>query len=835
MEERMTGNNPQKKYIIVHGHFYQPPRENPWLNTIEQQPSAGPYHDWNERIYDECYRPNAHSRLLDAEGMITDIYNNYETMSFNFGPTLFSWLEYHHKATAQRIIDADKKSVTTQNGHGNSIAQVYNHIIMPLASRKDKLTQIRWAKHFFKERFGRDPEGMWLAETAINIETVNCLIEENFKFVVLSPSQAESFRSFDHNAHWLPTSHNPLDTKRTYRIIPRDKSNNDATGGHLDVFFFDEGLSKEISFMDLLKDANTFGQRINNCYNGTYPNQVVTLATDGETFGHHKAFGDMCLAYFFKKVAPKLGIVPVNFGYFLEQNPPQYEVMLKDAHGEGTAWSCSHGVGRWIRDCGCKTGGEPHWKQHWREPFRNAMNNLQKHIDTHYESSMSHFVNNPWMMRDKYITCDKSSWENLQTVLETDSVHQKLEKDEVFTCMRLLEAQKYMLFAFTSCAWFFSEVSGLEATQNMAYACRALQLGIPAENQQAVLDSFLADLGRVPSNLKDTTGRSLFEKNILPFYHHDKVLAFTAAVHRAINIQISSTFNLFGYKVTIDQVLQQKPGSITYDGYVVRIENDSTGEQNTCQVLISHRDYAEVTGWVIPYVDPGKLRREIPRPEIWMTHPEAKQFTLKNLFLISSQELENFILQKIARDTDVRFTSWMKKNELELDFLSRLNIPIPGYCSAPMTYVLQEEWTRTCKKMQTPGDEDKAFAELLEFSRFAKQFSITIDTTDGAKVLEDILIAEILQLSNELTTARCNRIRYLLNIVDRFGLAISKHRFEDMFHPILYGKVASLYEEIAKSGRSSDAAHKSDSREVLIQLISFARRMNFNTDAFQIS
>jgi len=831
----MTGNNPHKKYIIVHGHFYQPPRENPWLNVIETQISAKPYHDWNERIYDECYRPNAHSRLLDANGMIVDIHNNYETISFNFGPTLFSWLEQHHKVTSQRIIDADKKSVLAMNGHGNSIAQVYNHIIMPLASRKDQLTQLRWTKQYFKARFGRDPEGIWLAETAINMDTVTCLIEEDFKFVILSPHQAESFRPLDHNAHWTPVSHHPVDTRRTYRIIPSDKSGNKLTDGYLDVFFFDEGLSKEVSFMDLLKDAHTLGNRINSCFNGAFPNQLVTIATDGETFGHHKAFGDMCLAYFFKKIAPKLDITPVNFGYFLELNPPQFEVSLKDAHGEGTAWSCSHGVGRWIRDCGCKTGGEPNWKQTWREPLRNAMNNLQKHIDSSYELFMGKVVNSPWMIRDQYIACDKTSWTNLKTLLETDSISETVEKEQVLACMRLLEAQKYMLFAFTSCGWFFSEVSGLEAMKNMEYACRALQLGIPQEQQQKTLDSFLADLERIPSNLPNTTGKSLFEKEILPFFHHDKVLSFTAAVHRAINIRSSNTFDLFGYNVTTEQVLQQKPGTITYDGYIIKMENELTGEVFSCQVLISHRDYAEVTGWVIPFVDPGKLHRNVLRPDAWMTHPEVKQYTLKNLFYISGQELEKFILQKIARDTDVRFTSWMKKNELELDFLSRLNIPIPNYCTAPMAYVFQEEWTRACKKMLTPGNEESVFSELLELSRVSKQFEIKINTDESEKILEDLLVAEITSLSHDLSTERCNRIRYLMNIVDRFKISVSKSRLEDMFHPILYNNVAHLYEEISKSARRDDTEMRSNKREVLIQLISFARRMNFNTDIFQIS
>ena len=313
------------------------PRENPWINRIERQPSASPHHDWNERIYDQCYRPNAYSRLLDSKGMIVDIYNNYLSMSFNFGPTLFSWLEQFHPVTARRIIESDAESCRRFGGHGNAIAQVYNHIIMPLASRRDQFTQIRWSKHFFQKRFGRDPEGMWLAETAINMETVNCLIEENIKFVILSPSQAECFRPMQENAQWISTVSHGIDTRRTYRIFPRNRDGQ-RLPGHLDVFFFDEGLSKEVSFGALLKDAHILGNKLRSCYDeSSVTDQVVTIATDGETFGHHKPFGDMCLAYFFKNVASKSDMVPVNFGYFLEKNPPQYEVNLKDSFGEGTA------------------------------------------------------------------------------------------------------------------------------------------------------------------------------------------------------------------------------------------------------------------------------------------------------------------------------------------------------------------------------------------------------------------------------------------------------------------------------------------------------------------
>jgi alpha-amylase/alpha-mannosidase (GH57 family) len=837
MEENMTGNNEQKKnkkFVIIHGHFYQPPRENPWLDIIETQPSASPDHDWNERIYNQCYRPNAYSRLLDAQGMISDIYNNYESMSFNFGPTLYSWLESRHPLTAKRIADADVASCKRFNGHGNAVAQVYNHIIMPLALERDQLTQIRWSKYFFNKRFNRDPEGMWLAETAINMETVMCLIRENIKFVVLSPNQAEAFRSLNGNADWVSTG-NGIDIRRPYRVMPRDHSGKKLMDGYLDVFFFDEGLSKEASFGDLLKDSSVFGNRVNACYDGSYGGQVVTLATDGETFGHHKPFGDMCLAYFFKKVAPQLGIEPVNFAYYLELNPPQFEIRLKNAYGEGTAWSCAHGVGRWSRDCGCKTGGEDHWKQGWRGPLRTAFENLQKKIDKYYIEQVSDFIPEPYALRDLYCSIDfqNSSWTALKELLER-KFGIVVDKEQTFIYRRLLEAQKYMLFSFTSCAWFFSEISGIEAIQNMAYACRALQMGIPPEHQTEVLEMFLKDLDNAKSNLANTTGRSLFERHILHFMDHQKILAFTAAVQWALSIQEDLSFELYGYKFQVEHIMKQHPGLLTYDGFIVRMEHEGYGETAVFPVLISHRDYAEVTGWVIPSTDVAKMKKELPRPEQWMGYPEAKQYTLMDMFDISREDLEEFVLEKIATDTADKFTTWMKKNEKELDFISRLNIPIPSYCTAPMSYVFQEEWVRACRNMAVSGTEDEVFTELLEMTRMATRFNIQIDMKKCASILEGLLVDELTNLADILQADRCDRVRYLLNIVDRFKVPVSKHRLEDIFNSVLTGQVTELYKELITAKNNKESVIDDGRKELFIKLISFARRMNFNTDTLQI-
>ena len=832
----MTGNkqtDKPQKYVIIHGHFYQPPRENPWINRIEQQASAAPSHDWNERIYDQCYRPNAYSRLLDPNGMITDIYNNYARMSFNFGPTLFSWFEQFHPATLKRIAESDAESCRTLDGHGNAVAQVYNHIIMPLSSRRDKLTQIRWAKHDFQKHFSRDPEGIWLAETAINMETVGCLIEENIKFVILSPSQVESFRPMQESAQWISATNHGIDVRRTYRIF-HTSPDGKRLPGFLDVFLFDEGLSKEISFGDLLKDAHVLGNRIRSSFSeNSITDQVVTIATDGETFGHHKPFGDMCLAFFFRNLADKFDIVPVNFGYYLSKNPPKHEVLLKNAYGEGTAWSCAHGVGRWVRDCGCKTGGEGKWKQTWRGPMRTALENLQKKIDAEFEAQVSKF-GDPWLIRDKYITASNTvSWKKFKVFLEKNLDCTSLDKKHVFAFRRLLEAQKYTLFSFTSCGWFFSDISGIESIQNLAYACRALQLGLPEPDQKQALEEFLVDLEKAPSNLPNANGRTLFEKHILSYYDHGKILAFTAAALKALGGVRQFLFDLFSYSVQLEQVLTIKKGALSYHGFNLEMESETTGETGKWSILISNKDNSEIMGWIIPYI--RSTDKKTFRPEMWLGHSEAVKYDLNDLFSSSQQEFTSYFLQKISRDTDTRFSIWMKNNERELDLLSSLSIPLPSYCTAPLTYVVQEQWNRLIARLETRGKEKEVFAELLELSRSIERFSIPIDFQRCAGTLENLLISELTHLSEKLNEKYCERVRFLLNLVDRFSIPVPKHKLEDLFYPILNRGIREFYEELNGEDPADMKRKRDGKKALLIVLLSFARRMNFNTEAFNIT
>lgn len=834
----MTGNENSvgpRRFVIIHGHFYQPPRENPWLDIIERQPSAAPYHDWNERVYDQCYRPNGFSRLLDPKGMITDIHNNYLNLSFNFGPTLFDWLETEHPKIANRIIEADQESYGRLDGHGNAIGQVYNHIIMPLASRRDQLTQIRWAKTHYRKRFERDPEGLWLAETAINMETVRCLVEEGIKFVVLSPLQAEAFKPMTGQQDWQYTSHKAIDTRRPYRLFPQAPDGS-PLDGFIDVFFFDEPLSREISFGDLLSDARLLGSKIRSRFDPhVHEDAVVVIATDGETFGHHKPLSDMCLSYFFKKVAGEMGIIPANFGYYLETHPPVFEVRLRNAFGEGTAWSCSHGVGRWVRDCGCKTGGSVTWNQAWRGPLRSALQALQKHIDEAFEESLSPLFIDPWKVRDAYVViAGARSFEEKNAIISRLGARGALSKEQTLLICRLLEAQKYMLFAFTSCGWFFSDVGGIETIQNILYAARAMQLGLGKDGFERMQDEFLQMLDGAKSNTAPITGKTLFMKHAAPNLRHLEIIAFTAVAEKMIlhnEKPRSLTFTFYSYTVTLS-LLESFNGDhdSPYDVYTVRLQRKDYAEHATFYALLHQNKEADISGWIMPADCVRTASFKIKDPMEWMQHKNALRMDLASIFEESKAFVAKHFLEQLAKDTHHNYLEWMDRNEKIIASMCGLNYPIPEYVVAPVAYVISGEWNKAVNGLEVYGEEDAVFTTLLLLWRKARKYNITIDLSESRRLLEMLLGAELTIFSATLSIASCERMKYLLNVVDKFNIPIAKNKIEDGFHSVLIGAIRALYEEHTKATRSDPQR-----RENIVRLLSFARRMNFNTDEFPMN
>jgi alpha-amylase/alpha-mannosidase (GH57 family) len=515
---------PATRYLCIHGHFYQPPRENPWLETVEVQDSAAPYHDWNERITSECYAPNGASRIQNKQNQITRILNNYSRMSFNFGPTLLSWLEDFAPRTYRMIQDADRASAERYSGHGSAIAQVYNHIIMPLASERDARTQIRWGIADFEHRFHRRPEGMWLAETAVSRNILDLLAQEGIRFTILAPHQCARVRklapsesvilsggrspqSKDPEAaqptttpqplstsdNWLETHNATVDPTHPYRITLNE-------GRSIDVFFYDGPASRAIAFEGLLNSGENFGRRLVAGLHDTTEPQLAHVATDGESYGHHHKHGEMALSYAMHWIEENNLATLTNYGEFLAKFPPQYQAEVVDE----SSWSCAHGIERWRSDCGC-SGGREGWNQQWRAPLRAALDLLRDRTAPLAEAVSKPLLKDLWAARDAYIHVVLSrTAANLDRFFATHATHE-LTPDERVTALELLELERHTQLMYTSCGWFFDDISGIETVQIIAYAGRVIQLaqtlfGKPGHQLEA---DFLTLLTEAKSNVPE--------------------------------------------------------------------------------------------------------------------------------------------------------------------------------------------------------------------------------------------------------------------------------------------------------------------------------------------
>src|SRR5574344_141014 len=534
------GMEQKEVYLTIHGHFYQPPRENPWLEAIETQDSATPAHDWNERINEECYNPNSVSKIVDSHNRILDMVNNYEYMSFNFGPTLLSWMENFAPNDYERILKADLESVSEHNGHGNAIAQVYNHMIMPLANLQDKITQTVWGIKDFETRFGRKPEGMWLAETAVDDETLRVLVDNGIKYTILSPYQALKVKEFK-NKDWQDVSWGNIDPAKAYRYYIKS-----APDKYIDLFFYDGAISKSVAFDELLKDGNKFIKRLKEGVSELRDySQLINIATDGESYAHHTKFGDMALAYVLKLRAKDEGFIITNYAEYLEKYPPENEVDIKQA----SSWSCFHGVGRWCDDCGCSTGGHPGWNQKWRKPLRNALDYLRDELIVIFEKEGDKYYNdNIWNVRNNYIDLilDRSTLAFKK--FRKEYLKADLAEDEVVKAIELLEIQRQAMLMYTSCGWFFSEISGIETVQIMKYASRAMQLA-KSFTKKDLEEGFLNILQEAKSNIPEFgTGRDIYENFVKPSVITMKKIATLWAI-TSLYQDFEDEENVYCYKV----------------------------------------------------------------------------------------------------------------------------------------------------------------------------------------------------------------------------------------------------------------------------------------------
>ncbi|MBF9016129.1 MULTISPECIES: DUF3536 domain-containing protein [unclassified Oceanispirochaeta] len=543
--------------LIFHGHFYQPPRENPWTGIIGDQSEASPFGNWNEKICREAYEANAYSPLLDKNSLIESFYNNYSHISFNMGPTLLDWLKSHSEHVYCKIIEADRISEEAL-GQGNALAQVYNHIILPLASEKDKKTQIYWGLENFRRHFGRDSEGIWLSEAAINMSTAEELVRSGVKYTILSPHQAEKIR-FENNNLEESAQYESLLWQKPWTLSTYE--------GPLTVFFYHPGLSSDISFNHLLRDADYLFNRV--CRELDENNaETLSVATDGEIYGHHETLGNMGLSAFLNKVENSEDIRMVNYSWLCSNTEAAGEISLKEGEeARGSSWSCSHGVSRWYKDCGCSTGGQEDWNQNWRAHLRTSLNSLDESIDRIFEQGMARLSRtDPWTVRNDYIHV-------LTSNEEPDTFYKKYSGRKTSTAdrnhfFRLLEGQKYKMLMYTSCGWFFADISGVEPLQNLMYAARLMELYAPFYSSSPE-NTLLEHLAEARSNIPE-------KGNAAVLYTGEKIIRKKDLFITALSMIVR---NSYGMAVQDDGFLKGK--ILKNPENVLEITNPLTAEKWT--------------------------------------------------------------------------------------------------------------------------------------------------------------------------------------------------------------------------------------------------------------
>lgn len=679
-----------KKYICIHGHFYQPPRENAWLEVIEQQESASPFHDWNERINFECYATNAVARILDADNKITKIFNNYAHMSFNFGATLLSWLEVADPETYKRIQQADRDSMKRFSGHGSAVAQVHSHLIMPLANQNDKITQVYWGLKDFEHRFGRKAEGIWLAETAVNTDTLEVLVDFGITYTILAPRQAKACRRIG-TENWEENRHENIDTRRPYLCkLP--------SGRTINLFFYNGNVSQAVAFEGLLNSGKAFANRLMGAIDPhSAEPQLINIATDGESYGHHHRLGEMALADCLNFIDEKTDFQLTNYGEYLELFPPQYEAQIH----ENSSWSCVHGVERWRSNCGCNTGGGyGKWQQEWRAPLRFALNWLRDQLIPIFEQHASKYVNDPWAVRNAYIeVLLNRSEENIDAFLSKNA-KRELTKREKVHLFRLLEMQRNAILMFTSCGWFFDEVSGLETTQILQYACRAIHYA----QQVAEVDfepEFIIRLSQAPSNLPQySDGGGVYSQNVLP--------AFVDLTRVGMHYAASSLFEkfpqrleFFNYVATSEFFDRIEAGNqmLAIGRTVVRSKITHSEKHFTFAVLYLGQLNLignislnmELSMFDEMYVKTSEAFKKVDLATVisaFQTYFGPEKFTIWQLFKEEKQKIINDITEKNLKQVEASFRKIYANNYQLMSGLQAANVQVPEAFRDAVQYVL---------------------------------------------------------------------------------------------------------------------------------------------------
>ncbi len=712
------------RYVCIHGHFYQPPRENPWLEDVELQDTAYPFHDWNMRITEECYKQNAASRILGSDKKIIDIVNNYSDISFNFGPTLLGWLQSHEPGVYESIIEADKASQKKFSGHGSAIAQAYNHMILPLSNDRDKHTQVLWGIHDFQRHFNRKPEGMWLPETAVNTETLEVLAEYEIKFTILAPRQARQIRQIDSDK-WQDITEENLDTTMPYLCkLPSGRS--------ISLFFYNGAVAQDVAYGGLLHSGEDFSDRlIASFIDDGNSSQLVHIATDGESFGHHHRYGDMALAYCLYHIkANDLAKVTI-YGEYLEKFPPTHEVKII----ENSSWSCIHGVERWKNNCGCCGNQSLSGKQQWREPLRNALDMLRDRLAEFYEAEQSTFCTDPWQVRNRYIELiENRSEENVEQFIKRLKVNELSREDKV-RFLKLLEMQRMAMLMYTSCGWFFDNLSGIETVQVMLYAARAMQLYQEMTGTD-LLDQFKMILQEAPSNVPNLTdGQDIYEKYVEPA----RIDLFRVGAHFALSSvfedSVENGQEIYCYTASMEDYKSATAGTHILATGRAHIRSNIVWEKQSVDFATLHMGGHNLfTALTSPMSKKefSQMRQNLEEAfykgdsnavmNLMNVRFSGHNYSIWHLFKDEQRRMVYELLSDTWEEVERTFRHIYEHNYPIMLMLRNMNMNLPKALSAPAEFIVNQD---LCAVIEA---EEMDITRLKELTDEAARLSLQLDT-----------------------------------------------------------------------------------------------------------
>jgi len=769
----------QDHYICIHAHFYQPPRENPWLEAVEYQESAYPYHDWNERITAECYAPNCASRILDVDAHIREIVNNYSKISFNFGPTLLSWMQDKDLEIYRCIIDSDRHSQRRFSGHGSALAQAHNHMILPLANSRDKYTQVRWGIRDFERRFGRVPEGMWLPETAVDLETLDILAEHGIKFTILAPRQAGKTRKIGGRS-WKDVSGGRIDPSRAYLAkLP--------SGRKINLFFYDGPISQAVAFEKLLNSGEQFADRLESGFSDArdWP-QLVHIATDGETYGHHHRYGEMALSYALHRIESQDTQKLTNYGEFLEKFPPTHEVQII----ENTSWSCIHGVERWRANCGCNAG-HPGWSQEWRGPLRIALDFLRDEAALLFERHAGELLRDPWAARNDYINVilDRSP-ESLWLFFEKHSCRQ-LTEDETVRVLKLLEMQRHAMLMYTSCGWFFDEISGIETVQVLQYAGRVIQMAAVTTGVE-LEPAFVSRLAHAPSNIPElSNGAKVYEMLVRPAL----VNLHKVGAHFAISsiFEGSEDRPKFCYQIKTVDYHRLDSHSVKLAAGRIRVTSEITRDSRELVFGVVHMDDQILHAGVRDFTNEEDYRelielaqRQLVRGEFaeLLTaldqRLEGMKYSLKSLFKDEQKRILDLILSHTLKEAETSFYRIYQQHGPLLRFLHEMQQPVPAVLRVTSEFVINTDLKNT---FQHDPVDPLRISMLLEL---AKREGIKLEEAGIAYAAGNALTRLMRRLRNEPTDTNTLAIAdMLVTLLQMFPFNVDYWEAQNIFYSLL--------------------------------------------------